>query len=80
MTPLLTVDEVAAHLRCSRASVWRRVGSGELPSLLVAGHRMVRADDLEAYTRRLRDENQAQFERSVHASRTMKRTQRSVAG
>jgi excisionase family DNA binding protein len=49
---LLTIAEVAVVLNCSRVTVWRRVHSGELPSIAVgAGQgrgRMLRVarDDL----------------------------------
>lgn len=46
---LLTRLEVAEALRVSLRLTDRLIGRGELPSLLVGGRRLVRAEDLERY-------------------------------
>jgi excisionase family DNA binding protein len=42
MTPLLTPDDVAAALRCSRTTVYRMVDEGKLPSVRIG--RLLRFD------------------------------------
>lgn len=44
-----TVPEVAAHLRLGRTTIYRLIGSGELPSILIGGSRRVTSDALERY-------------------------------
>lgn len=46
---LVTVPEAARLLSVSRASAWRLVESGDLPSLKVEGNRRVRRAAIEAY-------------------------------
>jgi excisionase family DNA binding protein len=45
---LLTVDETAELLRCSKASIYRRVSAGELPAVRLTGRvgpiRIVRSE------------------------------------
>lgn len=50
---VLTIDEVAEVLRCSRSTVKSRITSGELPSVKIRGLRRVRTADLEAYVNAL---------------------------
>jgi excisionase family DNA binding protein len=49
-TLTLTIPEVARELRVGRTTVYRLIGSGELPSILVGGSRRVPAEALSAYT------------------------------
>ncbi len=46
---LLTVAEVAAHLRVSTMTVYRLLKAGELPSVRIGKSFRVREDDLDAY-------------------------------
>ncbi len=46
---LLTVMEAAKELRVCRASIYKLLRSGALPSVLVLDRRMVRRDDLDAF-------------------------------
>lgn len=46
---LITTEEVAAALNCSRTTIWRKVKSGELPApLKVCGLTRWRAGDIAA--------------------------------
>jgi excisionase family DNA binding protein len=51
---LLSVDEVAERLRCSRRTVFRLTRSGALPSVRVGKTRQVVASDVDDYLDRLR--------------------------
>jgi excisionase family DNA binding protein len=46
---LLTVAEVASHLRVSTMTVYRLLKAGELPSVRIGKSFRVREDDLDAY-------------------------------
>lgn len=46
---LLTIPEVAIHLRRGRTTAYRLIASGDIPSVDVGGARRVRKSDLEAY-------------------------------
>ena len=46
---VLTPDEVARRLRCSRRTVYNLIGDGRLPSFRVGKLRRVRRDDLERF-------------------------------
>ena len=45
----LSVAEVARRLGVSRSTVWSELSKGSLPSLKVAGRRLVRVEDLARY-------------------------------
>ncbi|TNF32515.1 MAG: DNA-binding protein [Deltaproteobacteria bacterium] len=49
---LLTVAEVANRLKVSRATVYRLVKDGDLPSVRVSNSIRVRGGDLDAYVAR----------------------------
>ena len=49
MTQLLTLHEVAAHLRVSVRTVQRLVASGQLRTVSVASRRLVTDKELEVY-------------------------------
>jgi excisionase family DNA binding protein len=53
-TRLLSVDEAAARLHCSRRQVFRLLGDRVLPSVKVGRTRRVAASDVDAYLDRLR--------------------------
>lgn len=44
-----TIPEVAEHLRLGRTTVYRLIGTGELPSILIGGSRRVTTEALSAY-------------------------------
>lgn len=44
-----TVPEVAQHLRLGRTTVYRLIGTGELPSIKVGGSRRVTASALQVF-------------------------------
>lgn len=46
---LLTVAEVAAHMRVSNMTVYRLIKSGQLPALRVGKNFRIRGTDLAAY-------------------------------
>lgn len=46
---LMTVNEVAAALRCSRSKVYALIYDGTIPTMKVAGRTICRAMDVEAY-------------------------------
>ncbi len=46
---LLTVAEVADHMRVSNMTVYRLIKSGTLPALRVGKNYRIRARDLESY-------------------------------
>ena len=48
-TPLLTVAEVAEHLRVSTMTVYRLIKAGELPAIRVGKAYRLREDDVETY-------------------------------
>lgn len=48
--PLLTVDEVAAHLQVSRQLVYREIHQYRLPAKRVGRSYRIRPEDLAAYT------------------------------
>lgn len=54
--PVLTHDEVALLLRCSRRSVSRLVAGGHLTPVAIAGNRRYHRDDVEAYIARQRED------------------------
>lgn len=49
---LLTVDEVAQHLRVSRMTVYRLIRAGGLPATRVGRSYRVRAADVDGYIER----------------------------
>lgn len=49
---LLTVGEIAAELRVSRATIWRLCRTGELPHLRVGSVYRIRRSDLDEYLAR----------------------------
>ena len=44
-----TVPEGAEHLRLGRTTVYRLIGTGELPSILIGGSRRVTEAALQSY-------------------------------
>jgi excisionase family DNA binding protein len=46
---LLTVDEVAEHMRVSNMTVYRLIKAAELPAIRVGRGYRVRSDDLASY-------------------------------
>lgn len=48
-TLLLTVDEALARLRISRGSLYKLIGSGELPTILIGRRRLVPVPALEEF-------------------------------
>jgi len=44
-----TIPEVADHLRLGRTTVYRLIGTGELPSIKVGASRRVTRDALQGY-------------------------------
>jgi excisionase family DNA binding protein len=56
---LLTVDEVAARLACSRRTIYRLIAEGRLASLLVRNTRRIRDDELERFVRAAEEEAKA---------------------
>ena len=44
-----TLPEVAQHLRLGRTTVYRLIGTGELPSILIGGSRRVTVATLQSY-------------------------------
>ncbi|MHA7171702.1 helix-turn-helix domain-containing protein [Arthrobacter monumenti] len=56
---LLTVDEVAATLRVSKMTVYRKVHAGELPSLHFGRSFRIPARAIEAYLRPLADPSES---------------------
>jgi excisionase family DNA binding protein len=46
---LLTYDEAAAELKCSRSTLKRRIAAGELPVFEDGGLRLIREADLRRY-------------------------------
>jgi excisionase family DNA binding protein len=59
VTELLTVDEVATRLACSRRTVYRLIAEGRLASLLVRNTRRIRDDELERFVRAAEEEAKA---------------------
>jgi excisionase family DNA binding protein len=51
----LSVNEVIEATGLGRTTVWKYIYSGELPSALVGGRRLVRVSDLEAFIERHMD-------------------------
>jgi excisionase family DNA binding protein len=51
VTELLTVDEVATRLACSRRTVYKLMAEGRLRSLKVLGLRRIRDDEVERFLR-----------------------------
>ncbi len=49
MSELLTVNEVAGRLKCSRATVYRILATGELQSVKVGERQRISEDALAAY-------------------------------
>lgn len=47
--PLLTVGEVADHMRVSNMTVYRLIKSGALPAIRVGKNYRIRSSDLTAY-------------------------------
>jgi excisionase family DNA binding protein len=56
---LLTVDEVATRLACSRRTVYRLIAEGRLGSLLIRNTRRIRDDELERFLRAAEEEAKA---------------------
>ncbi len=54
-TPLLTVEEVGRRLDVSPSPVWRRIRSGDLPSVRQRGRRLVPASAIHR-PKRIEDE------------------------
>lgn len=48
ITLTYTVSEVAEHLRLGRTTVYRLIGTGELPSILIGGSRRVTEATLQS--------------------------------
>lgn len=46
---LLTVDDLATEMRCSKWKAKQLLAAGEVPSIKVGGLRRVRRGDLEAF-------------------------------
>ncbi len=44
-----TIPEVAEHLRLGRTTIYRLIGTGELPSILIGGSRRVTTEALAGY-------------------------------
>lgn len=51
---LLTVDAAAAELHCSRRTIFRLTGSGDLASIKVGRSRLIAREDLDRYINALR--------------------------
>lgn len=51
---LVTVDDVARRLGCSRRTVFRLLADRALPSIKVGRQRLVDPDDVDAYLQQLR--------------------------
>jgi excisionase family DNA binding protein len=51
MTTILTVQEVAEHMRCEHRTVRRAIRSGELEAALIGGKWLVREDAVEEWFR-----------------------------
>lgn len=49
MEKLLTADDVATALQCSKAQVFALAGRGEIPSVKIGRLRRFREADVEAY-------------------------------
>ena len=49
---LLTTEDVAAWLKLSRVTVWRKVREGEIPALKPGKNYRFRRQDIEAYLAR----------------------------
>jgi len=43
----MTVDEAAARLGCSSATIWRRIADGRLPAYRLLGRTVVREEDVD---------------------------------
>lgn len=56
---LLTVDETAVRLACSRRSVYRLMAEGRLRSLKVGGLRRIRENEVERFMREAEEEAKA---------------------
>lgn len=50
----LTLEDVAAELHCSRATVFRLLDAGAFPSIKVGRRRLVDRSDVDAYVQRLK--------------------------
>lgn len=50
MVTRLTIQEVAAELRCSTKTVRRAIHRGDLPAVMFAGRWLIPADALPTYT------------------------------
>ena len=48
-TLIHTVPEAAGYLRLGRTTVYRLIGTGELPSILIGGSRRVTEATLQSY-------------------------------
>jgi excisionase family DNA binding protein len=49
LNPMNSVKSVSQYLGVAQSTVWAILGQGDLKSVLIAGRRMIRREDLEAY-------------------------------
>jgi excisionase family DNA binding protein len=59
VTELLTVDDAASRLACSRRTIYRLIADGRLRSLLIRNTRRIRDDELERFLRAAEEEAKA---------------------
>jgi excisionase family DNA binding protein len=59
VTDLLTVDDAAIRLACSRRTIYRLIADGRLRSLLIRNTRRIRDDELERFLRAAEEEAKA---------------------
>jgi excisionase family DNA binding protein len=59
VTDLLTVDDAATRLACSRRTIYRLIADGRLRSLLIRNTRRIRDDELERFLRAAEEEAKA---------------------
>ena len=45
----LTIDKAVAESNLSRSEIYRRMATGELPSIKIGKRRLIRTADLEAF-------------------------------
>lgn len=64
---LLTTKELALVLKCGETKAKALIGSGEIPSVKIAGLRRVRANDLAAYLDNFPPSPPARASRTVQA-------------
>jgi excisionase family DNA binding protein len=59
VSDLLTVDDAATRLACSRRTIYRLIADGRLRSLLIRNTRRIRDDELERFLRAAEEEAKA---------------------